>query len=1043
MAGSKRFDIAASANRIRHVFDNLADKIAPVGVITVVAVATGLFMLVVKKLEQYFCGEVPVRIVDLELTFSALRYETLLNHLPAPGCRNLVMWSFVSTDAIFPIIYATALTALYVWLERYRRRGVDERVKPEPLPQRNHVFVLLPLVAALVDILIENIPLWAAALLITHTSIGAKTVLTNFLVVFGSLGAALKWALLLVTALAMVAELYGGSRGVMLRRLRFSVLAVLVGGFPLLLIPQGQDILQRLVEGDHPWTRIIAALFALTFGAAAVWYCGRKLAEMRFTSDPPAADAGWEDFFTEHVPRMLGIAVLALAGAAFSRAGDALGWFAGAALIGYAAAAFANKYHASKLGKLGAPFIRGYWKEIARLDERVGRVVLGSIIGLIAIGYWPFGSERLPLDFLRLRWASWLCLLVAWLFYLYVYTRRERIAARNFSHTVLPVVAEQLKNNPARGAIDFHRDIYSYELLHLEHSAVRRKDARSIGRGLKLGLAAGFVASLIALIAFTLWPVDAGRALGPLVVLTLAVISVVFYGSIAAWAFGAYRIPVATILLVFAALFSSWNDSHIIRTFPPNAASITSRPDIATHFASWARPDVDSVERPVILVAAAGGGLRAAYWTAASLAALQDRNPEFGRHIFAISGVSGGSLGAAVFTAMMRDAGRKSRLSPCESDAPRDTLAIRTFGAYSACVRDFMRDDFLSPVLAKMVAPDLLQWFLPFPVPQFDRSLGLEGGWERSYATTMKDSTMRQGLLTLVGDTASRSYVPALFLNATHVESGRRYVASPLVRRGQSLRPGDSSRALRDSRDLLDVLGSDLPLSTAVGNTARFTYVSPPGRIERADGKEYGHLVDGGYFENSGLGTLREVLEIVLESGAASSMKQRPVVLYLCNDPLACRRDASEDTVLTTKRSAIVEWAGPIRALFRTRDARGSLARADIAQRRDIRFVQLSVCDSLVSRGKSKGDTTLLGSKRRERLAEERVIAPPLGWLLSKLARDWMDSSLTGGDTSSSPSRCRKDNAAALEMLSSLLTPAKAPFAQSAETAQEASQILR
>jgi hypothetical protein len=55
----------------------------------------------------------------------------------------------------------------------------------------------------------------------------------------------------------------------------------------------------------------------------------------------------------------------------------------------------------------------------------------------------------------------------------------------------------------------------------------------------------------------------------------------------------------------------------------------------------------------MILIAAAGGGSRAAYWTGSVLGELQDKIPDFQRHLFAVSGVSGGALGAAAFAAAL------------------------------------------------------------------------------------------------------------------------------------------------------------------------------------------------------------------------------------------------------------------------------------------------------------------------------------------------------------------------------------------------------
>jgi hypothetical protein len=240
-----------------------------------------------------------------------------------------------------------------------------------------------------------------------------------------------------------------------------------------------------------------------------------------------------------------------------------------------------------------------------------------------------------------------------------------------------------------------------------------------------------------------------------------------------------------------------------------------------------------------------------------------------------------------------------------------------------------------------------------------------------------------------------------------------------------SLTRGDSAQRFReshqnmhDSEDLLRLLGSDLKLSTAAHNSARFTYVSPPGRIQRNDTLEFGHVVDGGYFENSGLATLREVLE------ALPADRSQAIVLYLCNDPLPCKAKVDSVMAPIQPRSAMSEWLGPIRAILSTREARGSLSRADIADLSNVKFFQLNVCDALTA-----GDTTdvkqfdpVLRSEASEERARDRVISPPLGWLLSKVARDWMDKSLTRG-----PSRCRINNVMVMDSIQHLVRPSTRP----------------
>ena len=336
-------------------------------------------------------------------------------------------------------------------------------------------------------------------------------------------------------------------------------------------------------------------------------------------------------------------------------------------------------------------------------------------------------------------------------------------------------------------------------------------------------------------------------------------------------------------------------------------------------------------------------------------------------------------------------------------------------GEFSECVREFMADDYLSPVLAKMIAPDFVQLFLPFPWIMLDRSLGLEQSWEKSYAQLAGNATLDSAFMSLY----DRAGVPALFLNTTHVETGRRYITAPVLRGDSAPPPGERPYNFHDSEDLLGLVGSDLRLSTAAHNSARFSYVSPPGRIQRSDTLEFGHVVDGGYFENSGLATLREILDGIRERDPGAQF----IVLYLCNDPVPCNAHSDSTSVPAVSRSAVSEWLGPIRAVLSARAARGSLSRSDVADIPGVTFKQLNVCDSLVTQARSDTTNFTLGSAAREERGRARVISPPLGWLLSRVAREWMDSSLTGGSRSSRPSMCRQSNARVMADLTRLFSP--------------------
>jgi hypothetical protein len=101
---------------------------------------------------------------------------------------------------------------------------------------------------------------------------------------------------------------------------------------------------------------------------------------------------------------------------------------------------------------------------------------------------------------------------------------------------------------------------------------------------------------------------------------------------------------------------------------------------------------------PMLIVATAGGGIRAAYWTATVLERLEEDFETQGGsvrpYLFAISGVSGGSVGATAFEAALIRRDENLCQASQEGDAP--------------CPRatDFLKEDFLAPTLASLVFQD-------------------------------------------------------------------------------------------------------------------------------------------------------------------------------------------------------------------------------------------------------------------------------------------------------------------------------------------------
>ena len=218
------------------------------------------------------------------------------------------------------------------------------------------------------------------------------------------------------------------------------------------------------------------------------------------------------------------------------------------------------------------------------------------------------------------------------------------------------------------------------------------------------------VAMIASVTSFFVFYIDHGSIapwIGTAGILMLWATTLVAMGGALVYLGNRYRIPVIGFIIVWVIGWSLFNDNHRVRqtmtmrpyqeqqkswTETPKAIlaavfdytkrivsrGVTDEEDpFETYFLPWFndleqkwregrhhRPGHDG-PIPVILVSTEGGGIRAAYWTANVLAELQDRSQElvrqgeipfdFARHVFSISGVSGGSLGGAIFAGLIKE----------------------------------------------------------------------------------------------------------------------------------------------------------------------------------------------------------------------------------------------------------------------------------------------------------------------------------------------------------------------------------------------------
>lgn len=437
--------------------------------------------------------------------------------------------------------------------------------------------------------------------------------------------------------------------------------------------------------------------------------------------------------------------------------------------------------------------------------------------------------------------------------------------------------------------------------------------------------------ALAMMVWFSLAPVWPAQRLGAIGVVYLGVGLII---PVIAWLIHKgrrWRLPITGGLICLSLLFS-WagglvGDNHAVgrRAFGggwdrgPQAAA--PRPNFPAAFDAWwdAAPGVPGQPKPMIVVAAAGGASRAGYWTANVLGDLQDQSGgRFANNLFAISSVSGGSVGAAAFVSQLYD----------------NPQADRRFGE---AVREAAGGDFLSPAIAGLLFPDLAQRFLPtiplghgmvLALP--DRAEALEKAFEQSWTDHCRHvecrnrRLWREPLQTLWSD-PSRP-MPLLFLNGAREEDGRRVITSRVI---------IDSAEFPDAVDFYAAVQErDLAISSAIHNSARFPIVSPGGALLDQDGRPNGHILDGGYFENSGLTTAADIVHSALSRSAATNRPVRPIVIELNNDsdedpasPVFDRGWAARrSSTLVTSRTDyfLSDLLGPLAGLSSARDGRAT-----------------------------------------------------------------------------------------------------------------------
>lgn len=469
-----------------------------------------------------------------------------------------------------------------------------------------------------------------------------------------------------------------------------------------------------------------------------------------------------------------------------------------------------------------------------------------------------------------------------------------------------------------------------------------------------------FVAGL-PLIAAMVDLVDFGRILGPSLILFLVLSSWIPLITVLAFAADWRRLPlVFAFILLFPATWLLFGDPHDVQTKTVNVEKHSLeekgdfRPSLKEAVGLWDKAST-AAERPLLIVATAGGGSRAAFWTATVLGALADSDPRFQQDLFAISGVSGGAYGAAVAAALLRQP-QGVRCRDDEAKDPKISTSARR------CAQLIAGEDVLSPAIAALAYREGL---IPFVRPLAmltgqvfqDRATTIEQAMQQAWTGRIGRDGPQEGLsfrsaFTKFGPTKT-TWAPILLMNGASVETGRRIITSPVAFSGAWPPPKDGDRFqhlhFADAYDFhalisyvseQPVVGEDrvglcrgdetcrldISLATSVTNSARFPYVLPPGTIRDSSGNRVGRVVDGGYIENFGALTALELIRSIKVGDLAGSSR-KIIVLLISSDPdLEPPLGVSPPILRSPEPSLLDQLAGPPSAIYNARVARGTLA---------------------------------------------------------------------------------------------------------------------
>ncbi|MBV9789604.1 MAG: patatin-like phospholipase family protein, partial [Chloroflexi bacterium] len=367
-----------------------------------------------------------------------------------------------------------------------------------------------------------------------------------------------------------------------------------------------------------------------------------------------------------------------------------------------------------------------------------------------------------------------------------------------------------------------------------------------------------------------------------------------------------YRVPVLVLLLIVGITTTQSRASDYYYELVPQVPGTAAAPATVLN-----APDQSSV----IVVAANGGGIQSAAWTARVLTGLElqarkEFGPDyrgFGKSIRLVSSVSGGSVGAMyVLNGYSPDG------LPADDELARIVAQAETSS--------------LDDVAWGIAYPDTVRTVLPFRIVSrilpIDRGRALEAAWNRDRTLGVPLSSWREDV--------RAGWRPAAVFNATIADTGERLLFST---------SGLNHLPFRGQLFEQAYPGKDVSVVTAARLSATFPYVTPAARAQTSDDLPQFHVVDGGYYDNYGMATLTEWLDQAL-NGSQGAIKKVLVLqirgapggtdpIYRFEGDEQCPQRSDPRLTKGTRRGWFYQMYAPMSTLLNVRDT-GQLAHNDV-----------------------------------------------------------------------------------------------------------------